>query len=48
MLSDELAEKVDALGAKLDRSRSWLVQDAVREYLAKQEGNDDDEEKSDS
>ena len=34
-VSDELIVEIDAVSARLDRSRAWVVKEAVREYLAR-------------
>ena len=36
-MADELMEKLESTADKLQRSKSWLINDAVREYLAKEE-----------
>jgi predicted transcriptional regulator len=32
-VTDELIEEIDAVSQRLDRSRAWVVKEAVREYL---------------
>jgi len=34
-VTDELIEEIDAVSQRLDRSRAWVVKEAVREYLAR-------------
>ena len=34
-VSDELIAEIDAVSGRLDRSRAWIVKEAVREYLAR-------------
>jgi predicted transcriptional regulator len=34
-VSDELIADIDAVSERLDRSRAWVVKEAVREYLAR-------------
>ena len=34
-VSDELIADIDAVSKRLDRSRAWVVKEAVREYLAR-------------
>jgi|GEM_PF-4369984 len=36
-MADELMEKLESTADKLQRSKSWVINDAVREYLAKEE-----------
>ena len=36
-MPDELLERLEATAAKLRRSKGWIINDAVREYLAKEE-----------
>ena len=35
-LSDEVAEKLDALAAKLDRSRSYVAAQAIGDFVARE------------
>lgn len=32
-VSDELIKEIDSVSQRLDRSRAWVVKEAVREYL---------------
>ncbi len=32
-VTDELIEEIDSVSKRLDRSRAWVVKEAVREYL---------------
>lgn len=34
--NQELSAKVSALAAAMDRSRNWVIEDALREYVAHQ------------
>ena len=34
-VSDELIAEIDAVSERLDRSRAWVIKEAVREYLAR-------------
>jgi predicted transcriptional regulator len=36
-MPDELLERLEATAEKLRRSKSWIINDAVREYLAREE-----------
>ncbi|MBW4511063.1 MAG: CopG family ribbon-helix-helix protein [Scytonematopsis contorta HA4267-MV1] len=36
-LDDELEEKLDATAAKLRRSKSWIINDALRQYIEREE-----------
>lgn len=35
-LNEELAEQLDALAASLDRPRSWVIEQAIAQYLQEQ------------
>lgn len=39
-IEDELAEKVDSLATRLDRSRSWLIAKALEQLVAVEEERD--------
>jgi predicted transcriptional regulator len=36
-LTEDLAGRVEALAAKLQRSKSWIINEAVRDYLERAE-----------
>jgi predicted transcriptional regulator len=36
-LQPELEESLEAVAAKLQRSKSWLINEALREYLAREQ-----------
>jgi predicted transcriptional regulator len=36
-LDDELEEKLDATASKLRRSKSWVINDALRQYIEREE-----------
>jgi len=36
-MPDELLERLEATAEKLRRSKGWIINDAVRQYLAKEE-----------
>jgi len=36
-LSDEVSERLTKLAAKMQRSKSWLINEAVKDYLARTE-----------
>ncbi len=36
-MPDELLERLEATAGKLRRSKGWIINDAVREYLAREE-----------
>jgi predicted transcriptional regulator len=36
-LDDELEEKLDATATKLRRSKSWIINDALRQYIQREE-----------
>lgn len=35
-LEDELSQRVEALAESLDRSKSWIIEQAIRSYLDEQ------------
>jgi hypothetical protein len=37
-IKDQRIKEVDRLAEHLDRTRSWIINDALDEYVAKQEG----------
>ena len=34
--NDEIAEKIGSLARAMDRPRNWVIEDALRQYLAEQ------------
>jgi predicted transcriptional regulator len=36
-MPDDLMERLDATAERLRRSKSWLINDAIREYLARED-----------
>jgi len=38
-MPDELCQRLDSLGEQEQRSRGWLIKDAVSEYLERKERN---------
>ncbi len=38
-LADDLTDQVDALAAKLQRSKSWIINEALRDYVERAEGD---------
>ena len=38
-LADDLTNQVEALAAKLQRSKSWIINEALRDYVARAEGD---------
>jgi len=36
-LDDDLQEKLDATAARLQRSKGWLINDALRQYIEREE-----------
>jgi predicted transcriptional regulator len=38
-LPPDLRDKLDTEAARQDRSRSWITAEAIKQYLARREGN---------
>ena len=38
-LADDLTDQVEALAAKLQRSKSWIINEALRDYVERAEGD---------
>ena len=38
-LADDLTGQVEALAAKLQRSKSWIINEALRDYVERAEGD---------
>ena len=38
-LADDLADQVEALAAKLQRSKSWIINEALRDYVERAQGD---------
>jgi predicted transcriptional regulator len=38
-LPEDLADRVDELAAKLQRSKSWIISEAVRDYVERAQGD---------